>query len=532
MSVSLAFTTDHDVDIVTASTIPIAATNWAWREWIATGVLTIVAGPPGTGKTTVALDFAATLSRGGRTHAMWPDGSAAPFGSSIIWSTEDSVEATLIPRLVAAEADLSHIHILRGAYERGRRRDFDVQKDLPLLCDYINKIRDVRLIIIDPISQVVLGDANKNAEVRRALQPLITVAQQYGAALIGISHLTKGSGKKPAIERVLGSIAVTGLARTVLMTGKIEADETNEAEPSAGVLVRAKSNIGPTSSGHSYQILPRTILASDGRSIMSSAICWNAAAIPGSAEKILSDAAGKLGSATSSKLEIAKAFLKMQLASGPQACQFVEDLAKMRGISLGTLRRAREILAVNSTKCATGNGHVENQWSLPVQTLGPTPTIGTKGNAALREAAQMLSPSWSPSTAPFACPIPAVPTEWMTTETRWLQTPPEQGLAPAQVEQVAQVAQVEGIPMPGGYLLRWLPDVPKGLTHLTIEQSLQECRDEYRATEWATAIPETERVQEIIGKVLGRNSIETAEEWQANEDLRRILNENSVHWMN
>jgi len=46
---------------------------------------TRVRGQPGTGKTTIALDFAATVSSGGR----WPDGTLAEPGNVVISSGED-----------------------------------------------------------------------------------------------------------------------------------------------------------------------------------------------------------------------------------------------------------------------------------------------------------------------------------------------------------------------------------------------------------------------------------------------------------
>src|SRR5512143_3769974 len=45
--------------------------QWFWRNWLARGKLHVLAGTAGTGKTTLALAMAATVTIGGR----WPDGT-------------------------------------------------------------------------------------------------------------------------------------------------------------------------------------------------------------------------------------------------------------------------------------------------------------------------------------------------------------------------------------------------------------------------------------------------------------------------
>ena len=65
----------------------------------------IIAGQPGTGKTTIAIKMAATVSAGSR----WPDGSVAKQGNVVIWSGEDDYADTLVPRLEASGAGLRRI---------------------------------------------------------------------------------------------------------------------------------------------------------------------------------------------------------------------------------------------------------------------------------------------------------------------------------------------------------------------------------------------------------------------------------------
>ena len=54
------------VILTRADTVKIAAVRWLWPDWLARGKLHLIAGTPGTGKTTIALAAAATLTRGER----------------------------------------------------------------------------------------------------------------------------------------------------------------------------------------------------------------------------------------------------------------------------------------------------------------------------------------------------------------------------------------------------------------------------------------------------------------------------------
>jgi putative DNA primase/helicase len=167
--------------------------SWLWKDWLALGKMHIIAGQPGVGKSTIAMK---TVSAGAR----WPDGSRAKQGHIIIWSGEDDVADTLIPRLEASGADLGRVFFVKDVLADRERRPFDPAQDIPALCATIKATGGASLIIIDPIVSAASGDTHKNAETRRALQPLVDMAQELNAAIFGITHFTKGSeGRSPSI---------------------------------------------------------------------------------------------------------------------------------------------------------------------------------------------------------------------------------------------------------------------------------------------------------------------------------------------
>jgi len=107
------------VELIRGDTIKLRPISWLWPGWLAHGKLHILGGAPGTGKTTIALSFAATVTRG----AVWPDGlHHAGQGRVVIWSGEDDPADTLAPRLLAAGGDLSRINFVGDVREEGNAR--------------------------------------------------------------------------------------------------------------------------------------------------------------------------------------------------------------------------------------------------------------------------------------------------------------------------------------------------------------------------------------------------------------------------
>ena len=207
---------------------------WIWKYWLARGKFHILAGPPGYGKTTIALAIAATVTIGGR----WPDGEHCESGNVLVWSGEDDASDTLLPRLMASGADRSKVFFVHSTRTGETDRPFDPGTDLPDLERAALLIGGVNLIIVDPVVTAVTGDSHNNTETRRGLQPLVDMAARLQAAVLGITHMSKGVVGKDPTSRVIGSIAFTALARVVLLAGKMAMHDGE----SKRVIVRGKSN--------------------------------------------------------------------------------------------------------------------------------------------------------------------------------------------------------------------------------------------------------------------------------------------------
>jgi putative DNA primase/helicase len=326
--------------------------DWLWSGWLAAGKLHLIGGAPGTGKTTVAVALAATVSSGGR----WPDGSRARAGNVVIWSGEDDNADTLNPRLRAAGADLRRVHVVSGVIDQGQSYAFDPARDMDALRDALRGLPDVRLMVIDPIVSAIAGDSHKNAEVRRGLQPVVDLASELRCALLGVTHFSKGTSGRDPVERITGSLAFGALARMVWVAAKQDADDER---PERRVLLRAKSNIGPDGSGFAYELRQEPLPGYPG--IQTSHVIWGEA-IEGSARAVL--AAAESDDSERTATEQAMDWLRETLADGPMPATEAQKLGRESGFSNKAVRTARERLGIKPKRSGFGKGSCV-QWALP-----------------------------------------------------------------------------------------------------------------------------------------------------------------------
>jgi RecA-family ATPase len=340
------------VTLTSADSIAPQPIEWLWPGWIARGRLHILAGQPGSGKTTLALAFAAIISEGGS----WPDGSCAQRGKVVMWSGEDDPADTLVPRLAAAGANRRCIHFVDSVRDDGASRAFDPAKDMTALSEAIERVGNVRLVIIDPLAMVATKDSHRNAETRRDLQPIAELCRKTGAAALGIHHLAKGTAGREPQERLIGSIAFAAVARVVMVAAKMPAQEAGPVE--RRVLMRAKSNIGPDEGGFAYG-LERVELEGHPE-VSAPRVTWREQ-IEGTAREVLAEA--ETEDDHSPRQETIE-FLRSHLADGPVPASEIYAASRKEGISNATLRRAKAELGIRSTRIGFGKGSVP-QWEPP-----------------------------------------------------------------------------------------------------------------------------------------------------------------------
>lgn len=325
--------------------------DWLWLHWLALGKLHILAGPPGQGKTTIAMACGATVTIGGR----WPDGSRCAPGNVLIWSGEDDPADTLLPRLIAAGADPSRVYFVQGSRLDGEVLPFDPARDMVLLTEAANRIGGIKLLVVDPVVSAVAGDSHKNTEVRRALQPLVDLASHLNAAVLGISHFSKGTAGRDPTERVTGSVAFGAVARVVMVAAKVKGEGGGEDRR---ILARAKSNIGPDAGGFEYGLEQFEALPG----ITASRVMWGKA-IDGTARELLVESEQEPEDSRSATDDAVDTLVRIV---GRDTVPSRDVIAKMKSerFSEKVIRSARERMGVIVKRSGFGK-EMASYWTLP-----------------------------------------------------------------------------------------------------------------------------------------------------------------------
>jgi hypothetical protein len=208
------------LEVFDASAVREKSIEWLWPNRIPRGKLVLFVGHPGLGKSFASLYVAAQLSNG----SPWADGSPNGIAAeSVIFSAEDSIEDTIVPRLrslgaLQGSGKIFLVKRVREANEAGEitRRSFNLTRDMPLLERALTKHPDTQLVIVDPVSAFMgRTDSHKNAEVRSdVLDPLSELAERRGVTVLAVTHFNKSGGGN-SLERISGSIAFPAAARMV-----------------------------------------------------------------------------------------------------------------------------------------------------------------------------------------------------------------------------------------------------------------------------------------------------------------------------
>ena len=367
---------DDGVELHRADMVDSLASNWLMPGWLPEGELVILGGDGGAGKTLIAMDWVAALSNGGTRRGIFSDGTEAPRGRALIWSCEDDKNRVLKPRLEAAEANHRNIFFVGDVIEFSSCRRFDFQRDLPGLIKNIERLGDVKILVIDTVMEVVSGGGNNAKKVRQDLLKLVEIAHRYQITIIGIAHLIKDSKQGDPVKNLAGSQAFSNLARHVLIAMKVTLPAHEESGPSMGVLTCAKSNVGKSGGGLMYEIHPTVVEASDGRSVDTARLIWhrNKLSASASAADIRRWANSEKDEMAASPRSRAQEFLLQLLSDGPISARRAYDLAEEAGITPKMLRGACEKLNVVSTRLSDGR-EKWNEWALPERSQEFEPLI-------------------------------------------------------------------------------------------------------------------------------------------------------------
>ena len=267
----------------------------------------------------------------------------------------------VVPRLMAAGADLSRIEIIDGlgsSTDEGKViADVDLKKCLPAV---YAKLKDIgegeayRLCIWDTFQSVCLtADHKSNTEQKAIIQPLQAIANELGVAMICIEHHSRGglAGKGNPDAAILGG----GLTRTARVIWHVIEDP--DSPETIRLFVPGKMNNCSKAQDLSWRFRFADVERSiQGEQVTLPRIEWIEAAGV-TIHEVQAKVNGEAGAGGDAKGQFAAAveWLREHLTE-PTPAAVMEQGFKSEGFSKTTMKRAKDHLVIKSKRNPDGSG--------------------------------------------------------------------------------------------------------------------------------------------------------------------------------
>lgn len=181
-----------------------------WYGMLPLGALVVISGMGGIGKSTLDAWLAAKASNGGM------EGDLSGPLEVLLVMDEDDWNRDTVPKLYAAGANMSKVSrlLIKRSGEETEEHILQLPSDVGLLQKVITE-NDIKVVVLDVVTSMMESglDPNKQADVRRLLNPLLRVAQDTDSTIICVNHWKKQGDRISAM--ISGSMAYRDTARCV-----------------------------------------------------------------------------------------------------------------------------------------------------------------------------------------------------------------------------------------------------------------------------------------------------------------------------
>lgn len=188
--------------------VPEAPPKYLWEPYIPFGMVTVVQGMPGSGKSTFLADIVACATNG----KTLPDGTVLPEKLNAVYQCSEAGGPGVVKLMLQnAGADLNAVSFVQGDYVS--------------LCD--GRIRrlieetNAKLLVVDPMQEYLESSMFQAQSSRKEITNVSLLAEKTGCAVVLIGHFTKYQNKEELYQG-MGSGDIVGLARSVLHVRRLD----------------------------------------------------------------------------------------------------------------------------------------------------------------------------------------------------------------------------------------------------------------------------------------------------------------------
>ena len=327
----------QDEELITLADIQPEAVEWIWTGYILAAKITDMIGNGDLGKTLVLLYIIARMTRGDPM----PDNPNGPRREPIdvlLLAAEDDLADTLVPRLIAAGADMTRVHAPAGL--------ITFPEDIPKLERWIED-KNIRLLVIDPIMAFMgVTKTGIEADVRKGLtNPLKELAARRRCAVVWLRHINKNE-RAGASMRGTGSTAFYNAARAGLTFGLDHDDETGEAR----IMIQSKRNLGKERPALRYRIVSTFGRVSPEGTEGTPVVEWLGVAEGATVASVLGPAPKESAPREGTKVHECTAWLRERLGHSSVAATVMWKEADEKGFCANTVKGAQRFAKVRTFK--------------------------------------------------------------------------------------------------------------------------------------------------------------------------------------
>jgi len=213
-----------DVALMPADEVPDSRVEWLWPGVIPVGHVTLVAGEPASGKSFWMADLAARVSfvrpwpYRGDTAVIQNPKSKIENGAVVLVNSDDAFAEVQQPRLAAADANLTHVGLMRRLPPGSRYSQTSlvgpVMNRLQAVKEAVQEAGDCKLVIVDDLARFVRNGLGKvtRADLLLAIDGLRCIAGECDVAVVVVWRLER-TGRTAArmLENLLPSAAMAWL---------------------------------------------------------------------------------------------------------------------------------------------------------------------------------------------------------------------------------------------------------------------------------------------------------------------------------